>query len=70
MEHRQALKILGKQDAVLPKAIVLRCRKPYFSDRAMSGESGICAQFCGYLAGRDGASLRTPGAIRCVELIK
>jgi hypothetical protein len=37
MEHRQALKILEQQDAVLPKATVLRCRVRYFSDGAILG---------------------------------
>jgi predicted transcriptional regulator len=30
MEHRQALKILEQQDALLPKSNVLRCRIRYF----------------------------------------
>ena len=44
MEHRQALKVLEQQDAVLPKATVLRCRVRYFSDGAI-WVVGIRTQF-------------------------
>jgi hypothetical protein len=45
MEHRQALKILEQQDAVLPKATVLRCRVRYFSDGAILGSQEFVRGF-------------------------
>ena len=45
MEHRQALKILEQQDAVLPKATVLRCRVRYFSDGAIFGSQEFVRSF-------------------------
>ena len=45
MEHRQALKILEQQDAVLPKATVLRCRVRYFSDGAILGSAEFVRGF-------------------------
>ena len=45
MEHRQALKILEQQDAVLPKATVLRCRVRYFSDGAILGSQEFVRSF-------------------------
>ena len=45
MEHRQALKILEQQDAVLPKATVLRCRVRYFSDGAILGSAEFVRSF-------------------------
>ena len=45
MEHRQALKILAQQDAVLPKANVLRCRVRYFSDEAIWGRQEFVRSF-------------------------
>ena len=45
MEHRQALKILEQQDAVLPKATVLRCRIRYFSDGAILGSQEFVRSF-------------------------
>ena len=45
IEHRQALKILEQQDAVLPKATVLRCRVRYFSDGAILGSAEFVRSF-------------------------
>ena len=45
MEHRQALKILEQQDALLPKATVLRCRVRYFSDGAILGSTEFVRSF-------------------------
>jgi REP element-mobilizing transposase RayT len=45
MEHRNALKILEQQDAVLPKSTVLRCRVRYFSDGAILGSQEFVRGF-------------------------
>jgi hypothetical protein len=45
MEHRNALKILEQQDAVLPKSTVLRCRVRYFSDGAILGSQEFVRHF-------------------------
>ena len=45
MEHRQAVKILEQQDALLPKATVLRCRVRYFSDGAILGSQEFVRSF-------------------------
>jgi hypothetical protein len=37
MSRKQALKVLEKEGAVLPKATVLRCRVRYFTDGAILG---------------------------------
>jgi REP element-mobilizing transposase RayT len=36
-DRRQALKVLEQEDAILPKAVVLRCRVRYFTDGAILG---------------------------------
>ena len=39
MDRKQVVKVLEKQDGVLPKAVVLRCRVRYFTDGAILGSS-------------------------------
>jgi len=45
--RKKALKILEKEDAVLPKATVLRCRVRYFTDGAILGSQEFVRGFAG-----------------------
>ena len=48
ISRKQALKVLEEQDAVLPKAAVLRCRVRYFTDGAILGSSEFVRGFVGH----------------------
>ncbi|MFP4259593.1 MAG: transposase [Opitutales bacterium] len=43
--HQQALRILQKENAILPKATVLRCRVRYFTDGAILGSQEYVRSF-------------------------
>jgi REP element-mobilizing transposase RayT len=45
--RKQALKVLEKEDSVLPKATVLRCRVRYFTDGAILGSAEFVRGFTG-----------------------
>ncbi|MFU8847974.1 MAG: transposase [Opitutales bacterium] len=47
MSREKALKVLEQQDAVLPKATVLRCRVRYFTDGAILGSQEFVRGFVG-----------------------
>jgi hypothetical protein len=47
MSRKKALKVLEKEDAVLPKATVLRCRVRYFTDGAILGSSEFVRGYAG-----------------------
>jgi hypothetical protein len=47
MTRQQALKVLGQQDGILPKAQVLRCRVRYFTDGAILGSKEFVRGFVG-----------------------
>jgi hypothetical protein len=44
-KRQYALKVLEKEDAVLPKAAVLRCRVRYFTDGAILGSQEYVRSF-------------------------
>jgi len=46
-DRKKALKVLEKEDAVLPKTTVLRCRVRYFSDGAILGSKEFVRGFVG-----------------------
>jgi len=64
-ERKQALKVLEQEDAILPRATVLRCRVRYFTDGAVLGS----AEFVRGLAGRwqVDRELKYPPKIRAVR---
>ena len=45
VDQAEALKVLEKQDGVLPKAVVLRCRVRYFTDGAVLGSREFVERF-------------------------
>jgi len=47
MSREKALKVLEGEDAVLPKAVVLRCRVRYFTDGAILGSREFVQGFAG-----------------------
>jgi hypothetical protein len=47
MSRKKALKVLEQEDAVLPKATVLRCRVRYFTDGAILGSQEFVRGFAG-----------------------
>ncbi len=47
MSRRKALKILEKEDALLPKSTVLRCRVRYFTDGAILGSKEFVRSYAG-----------------------
>jgi len=47
MDRKQALKVLEEEDAVLPRATVLRCRVRYFTDGAILGSQEFVRGFVG-----------------------
>jgi REP element-mobilizing transposase RayT len=47
MSRKKALKVLEKEDAILPKATVLRCRVRYFTDGAILGSQEYVRGFVG-----------------------
>ncbi|MFU8848745.1 MAG: transposase [Opitutales bacterium] len=47
MSREKVLKVLEQQDAVLPKAVVLRCRVRYFTDGAILGSHAFVQSFVG-----------------------
>ena len=47
ISRKQAVKVLGKQDVVLPKATVLRCRVRYFTDGVILGSKEFVRGFAG-----------------------
>jgi len=47
MSRKQVLKVLEKEDALLPKATVLRCRVRYFTDGAILGSQEFVRSYVG-----------------------
>jgi hypothetical protein len=47
LEREKALKVLEKEDALLPKATVLRCRVRYFTDGAILGSQEFVRSYAG-----------------------
>jgi hypothetical protein len=47
MSRKKALKVLEKEDALLPKATVLRCRMRYFTDGAILGSQEFVRSYVG-----------------------
>jgi len=47
MSRKKALKVLEKEDALLPKVTVLRCRVRYFTDGAILGSSEFVKDYVG-----------------------
>jgi len=47
MSRKKALKVLERGDAVLPKAVVLRCRVRYFTDGAILGSQEFVKSYIG-----------------------
>jgi len=47
MSRKKALKVLEKEDALLPKATVLRCRVRYFTDGAILGSKEFVRGYLG-----------------------
>ena len=47
MSRKNALKVLEKDDAILPKATVLRCRVRYFTDGAVLGSKEFVRSYVG-----------------------
>ncbi|PXA03150.1 transposase, partial [Coraliomargarita sinensis] len=47
ISRKKALKVLEKEDALLPKATVLRCRVRYFTDGAILGSQDFVRSYAG-----------------------
>jgi len=47
VSRKKALKVLEREDALLPKATVLRCRVRYFTDGAILGSREFVRGFVG-----------------------
>jgi hypothetical protein len=47
LDRKKALKVLEKEDAILPKATVLRCRVRYFTDGAILGSKEFVQGYLG-----------------------